>query len=308
MPEPDLTAEQRDYIDAFLRTGHVEEPLSAPWPGQNIIERAHAAHKALRGALVAAVRRRERDVRLPTVPSPTRLHAMTRERVAPMVRGLFPAVEQDTMLAPLQGSVVFLTPENISEVLHAQSFDHSAWDLANLYLGSIDAELLSEQAPDLLGLSQETSCFVTSRYLEGRDKFDDFIVHEAAHVFHNWKREYAGLPFTRTKEWLLPIEFGKRETFAYSCEVYSRIVEQGRTPKQRQALFEEYAGAPHNGAEDVAEHVDILREAVSARNGWKRILRRVEPKKLRSTDVNALEVFDRSTQQLDKATPSGLFE
>jgi hypothetical protein len=87
--------------------------------------------------------------------------------------------------------------------------------------------------PGLLGLSQETTCFVTSRYLEGRDKFDDFIVHEAAHVFHNWKREYAGLSFTRTKEWLLPIEFRKRETFAYSCEVYSRIVEQGGTPKQR---------------------------------------------------------------------------
>jgi len=31
----------------------------------------------------------------------------------------------------------------------------------------------------------------------------DFVVHEAAHVLHNWKRGYAGLPHTRNREWLL---------------------------------------------------------------------------------------------------------
>jgi hypothetical protein len=55
-------------------------------------------------------------------------------------------------------------------------------------------------------------------------QFADFVVHEAAHVFHNCKRFTVGLPETRTKEFLLPIDSHQRETFAYACEVYSRIL------------------------------------------------------------------------------------
>ena len=40
------------------------------------------------------------------------------------------------------------------------------------------------------------------------------MVHEVAHIFHNCKRRNAGLPETRRKEWLLDIEFRKRETLA----------------------------------------------------------------------------------------------
>lgn len=219
---------------------------------------------------------------LPSVPAPEDLYVLTRRRVEPMVQGLFPKGEQAAVLALLERSVVFLTPDNISDVLHGQTFDHSAWTIANLYLHSIEAELLSEDAPELLGLSQETTCFVTARYLDGRGKFDDFLVHEAAHVFHNWKRAYAGLPHTRYNEWLLPIEFQKREPFAYGCEVYARIIEQSRTAKERQALLAEYADHPYAGGEDIDEHLDILREAVSAKNGWKRILRRCTPPKRRN--------------------------
>lgn len=53
MSETALTSEQRDYIDEFLRTGHAEDPLLASWSGQNVFERAKAAHNALRGTLVA---------------------------------------------------------------------------------------------------------------------------------------------------------------------------------------------------------------------------------------------------------------
>jgi hypothetical protein len=69
-------------------------------------------------------------------------------------------------------------------------------------------------------------------------RFEDFVVHEAAHVFHNWKRETLGLPHTRWKE--------QRE----------------RPPADRV---------------DPDEYVDILRETVAARNGWKRILARCAP-------------------------------
>jgi len=40
----------------------------------------------------------------------------------------------------------------------------------------------------------------------------------------------------------------------------------GRT-KVGEALLEEYAERPFAGGEDLDEHLDILREAVAARNG-----------------------------------------
>ena len=89
----------------------------------------------------------------------------------------------------------------------------------------------------------------------------------------------AGYPHTRYKEWLLEIDFHKRETFAYACEVYARILEQARKPAERVAMVEEFAEGPMLSEEhlDPPELVDILREAAGARNGWKRILGRCAP-------------------------------
>jgi hypothetical protein len=96
---------------------------------------------------------------------------------------------------------------------------------------------------------------------------------------HNCKRETIGLPHTRTREWLLEIDFRKRETFAYACEAYSRILELSSSRAQRKALLDEYAVTSLTGDQraDDNEIVDILAEAISARNGWKRILKRCSP-------------------------------
>ena len=71
----------------------------------------------------------------------------------------------------------------------------------------------------------------------------------------------------------------KRETFAYACEVYSRILELGKSPAERRALLSELERERVPGTQrvDPDEYVDILREAVAARNGWKRILARCAP-------------------------------
>lgn len=161
-------------------------------------------------------------------------------------------------------------------MLQSEGFLHQAWTIANLYLGSIDADLLGEQAPRIAGLSQETTCFVSLRYFEEDDPFADFVVHEAAHIFHNCKRATLRLPHMRRREWLLEIAFQKRETFAYACEAYSRIVERKVGSAERAGLVEQYAAGPMPSDESVAaeEVVDILRAAVGARNGWKKILER----------------------------------
>ncbi len=198
-----------------------------------------------------------------------------------MVTGLFPQSEREIVLAMLERSVVFLTPANVISVLRDIPWHGTAWDLANLYLAGLSAELLSEDAPQLLGLSVDTTCYVSTDYFHTESRFEDYVLHEAAHVFHNCKRETLGLSFSRRREWLLEIEYRKRETFAYACEAYSRVLELGRDQKHRQELMAALALEPLPGDVRVEgeEYLDILGEAVAARNGWKRILERCSPKK-----------------------------
>ena len=102
---------------------------------------------------------------------------------------------------------MFLTPDNISAILAEAHWLGTAWDLANLYLLSIGAAPLGDDAPNIVGLSEETTCYVSMEYFADTPRFADFVVHEAAHIFHNCKRHTIGLPHTRTREWVLEIEY-----------------------------------------------------------------------------------------------------
>ena len=270
----DVTSEIRRY----LRTG-ASDLFYEAWPGQNFFERAERGRQDLRGALTAEVFRRTQGASQASVPTDT--VALTRRKVEPMVRGLFPRVEQDVVLALLEKSVIFLTPTSIESLLLDHPIDRPAWDLANLYLGSCGAELMAEDGPRLVGMSEGTTCYVSLEYFIEDDPFADFIVHEAAHIFHNCKRVTAGLKRTRTREWLLNIEYRKRETFAYACEAYSRILERAQNPAERRALASEFGSELQIPDErvDAAELASIVREAAAVRNGWKVILRLCAGKK-----------------------------
>jgi len=265
-------------IERYLRSGDHDAHFR-PWPGDNYVAQAQYGSVALRHALISAVRHRTAHAELPAAPPEQDVVAFTRGKVAPMVRGLFPVHEQESVLDVLGHSVVFLTPATIDAVLEQTPWLSTAWDLANLYLAGVGAELLADDAPTLLGLSEGTTCYLSAEYLGASGRFDDFLVHEAAHIFHNCKRRTIGLRETRRREWLLEIEFAKRETFAYACETYSRIHGLGRGLRARQTLLAEYAQGPMPADVrlDVEEYLDILREAVAARNGWKRILARCAP-------------------------------
>ena len=273
-----MTRATEQSIQRYLRTGEHEDILHA-WAGENTFARAPLGHAALLNALIAAVRTRTAHASVPKVLVDRDVVALTRAKVAPMVRGLFPAHEQAAVLEVLGRAVVFLTPANIDVVLSGMRWLTTAWDVANLYLASVDAPLLSDSAPQILGLSEETTCYVCANYFHEESRFDDFVVHEVAHIFHNCKRETIGLPETRSREWLLEIDFAKRETFAYACEAYSRLLtlESGRAA--RTMLLAELAKAPTFADDrvDIGEYLDILREAVAARNGWKHILKRCAP-------------------------------
>jgi hypothetical protein len=144
---------------------------------------------------------------------------------------------------------------------------------------SLGANVLGEDAPSIVGMSQDRTCYVSPAYFAEDDPFADFIVHEVAHIFHNCKRRTIGLPETRRKEWLLDIEFCKRETFAYSCEAYARVLTRAKNAADRRSLAADYGSVARISAErvDPAEVAEILGEAAAARNGWKVILARCAP-------------------------------
>jgi hypothetical protein len=151
------------------------------------------------------------------------------------------------LLDMLARSLVFLSPNTIETVLNKED-PRTNWDLANMYLLSCGAKLLAHDAPRDVGISVGTTCFVSMDYIRTNHRFADFVVHEAAHVFHNCKRRTLGLQETRRREWLLEIDFDKRETFAYACGAYSRIIELGDSTHARRKFHQELESGPQLGA------------------------------------------------------------
>ena len=270
-----------DEIARYLRTGDTD-PYHEAWSAPSFLERAQLAGADLENALVAEVSRRANGWQPPpALVAIEDLVAFTRGKTEPMVRGLFPRTEHDAVMTLVEKSVVFLTPSNIEEVLREARWPRSAWNLANLYLGAIGADLLADDAPQILGISEETTCYVSPAYFEEDDPFADYLVHEVAHIFHNCKRHKAGLRETRRREWLLDIEFRKRETFAYACEAYACVLRQAKKPAERVALAAELRDSFGTGDARVepGEVAEIVRSAAERRNGWKVILERCAPPK-----------------------------
>ena len=274
---PLLNSQQYEIV-RYLRTGE-SDMLSAAWLGDSFITRGQNSNQALRNALIAEVIKRTPYSEIPEQLVNRNLAASAEDKIAPMVRGLLPFGEQPVVMEMFRRSIVFLAPDNIAAVILKTPFASTAWDLANLYLLSCGAAPLSKDASEIVGLSEETTCYISTAYFRSENRLDDFVVHEAAHVFHNCKRETIGLPRIRGREWLLEIEFRKRELFAYACEAYSYIVALSSTLTSRRAVLAGIGAdwTPPDDRVDVDAFLATLREAIDARNGWKRILERCRP-------------------------------
>lgn len=276
-----MNIQQQAEIDRFLSSGDHDDILFKIWPGNSVIERVINGDAALRSALISAVAHKAGQSAVSECQEYSVQDINVRAKFTPLVQGLFPQIEQAIILDMLERSVVFLTPATINTVIKKAPWLSTAWNLANMYLSSLGIKALTDETPAIVGLSEETSCYVSMKYFGNNNPCEDYVIHEAAHIFHNCKREMIGLPATRRREWLLDIDYAKRETFAYSCEAYSRILELGKTRPERSRLWSEHAEElmPPDDRVDEDEYLDILRDAVSARNGWKRILERCTPPK-----------------------------
>ncbi|MFO7821164.1 MAG: hypothetical protein R6V56_03780 [Lentisphaeria bacterium] len=273
MQAPTVQAE----IKKYLETGD-HDMLFLAWQGTNHFERINRGHEETMTALVEAVKQRTVGAEMPEALQDLDVVELGRRKAEPMVRGLFPKAEQEQVLSLLDDCVVFLTPDNIESVIRDGSSPSSSWSIANLYLSSTGAAPLSKHAPAIVGMSEEQTCYVSPAYFTDDHPYADFVVHEMAHVFHNCKRRTAGLKKTRTKEWLLNINFSKREEFAYACEAYSRILERSKNPTDRRALAEQFKGFDvEDDQVNRNEVVEIVRAACQRRKGWKVILARCAP-------------------------------
>jgi hypothetical protein len=266
----------------YIQTGE-SDILFFAWPGHNVIAKGQAANKALRAALIAEVCSRVSAVTVPSDLIGLDVENFARQKLEPLVRGLFATAEQDTVLSMFEKAIVFLTPDAITAVLNREPWLSTAWDLANLFLGSVDAPLLADEAPNILGLATDSMVYASMQYFNSSNPYEDVIVHEAAHLLHKCRRDVVGLQATRQRKYLLDIFFRQQETFAYCCEAYGRLRELGVTAQERQQRLDELEDRPPPDASvDPDEYVDILREALRARNGWKCILQRCAPPKLTS--------------------------
>ena len=275
-------------VERYLRTGEYDS-FFVGWPGSNLSDIATRASQRLRSALVAETMRRSKGFESVS-RLPVDLYVWNSEKLKPMVDGLFNPSERATVIRLLSDNVVFVTRANLEKILMAERWLSTAWDVANIFLESVKAPTLSGQPCNIVGLSQETRCYVSMDYFDETDPFADFVVHEAAHVFHNSRRVACGLAASARTDYILDIDYHMRETFAYACEAWSRISSAAHCRVDRKALILQHAdrGLPSDDRVNHDEYLDVLFDAARAHNGWQRIAKRCEPRQRASKLFNPL--------------------
>jgi hypothetical protein len=178
---------QKAAIEQYLCTGE-HDALFRAWAGETFTARARQGDLALRAALIALVKSRTGRALVPQELADLDVVSFTRTKVGPMVRGFFPKAEQQPVLDVLARSVVFLTPATIEPVLNRSRFLMTAWNLSNLYLASCGSKLLSDDAPTLVGLSEETTCYVSMAYFKLSGGFSSYTKRRTSFIIAKGKR------------------------------------------------------------------------------------------------------------------------
>ena len=286
----DQSAAIRDEVAHYLTTGEHDANNWREYPGRSAMEKISAQASALRDALIRRVRELQTGCTAPVqAPDDCASRSYLERKLAPMTNGIFAPEDQAVVLKTLVDSITFLTREEVDRVLRTSGWLSTNWDVARIWLDSIGAEPLSPDADGLLGLSENLRCYVSLNYFEDleNDPFADYVVHEAAHLLHNNKRRYLGLIERGRSEWLLDIDFRKRELFAYGCEFWSRISTAATDRRARMALIAELGSRLPNFEDefDPEEMRELLTKAARARNGWRSIARVCKPAPRRARSI-----------------------
>ncbi len=148
-----------DEISRYLTTGE-SEILETSAPGKGVVEKLKNQHELLMSALVKEVKKRSKGYQQTSLPSGFDTVRFSQNKLFPMVKGLFPAKEQNIVMATLEKCCVFLTSDRIRQIIRDQRYLSTAWQIANIYLNNLGAETLSEDY-SILGLSEESTFYVS---------------------------------------------------------------------------------------------------------------------------------------------------
>jgi hypothetical protein len=280
-----------EAIEHYLRTGK-HDPRGAPWPG-NIIERSRRAHHELMQALVREVMRRAKTRPAPDLAQAFDSVAFTRAKVEPMVSGLFPRGERQAVLALLERAGVFLTLPTSNWCCSASAGSVRPGTSRPCTWGASGRSRWARMPPPSLGSVRRrpasSPCSISRRAIPSPTSSSTrWRTSSTTASATPW-----GFRSRASGSGLLDIDYRRRETFAYACEAYARIVGRARGLAGRAALAREYGcdGCISEARVDPARVADILYEAALRRNGWKVILARCAPATLSAARARRAEVM-----------------
>lgn len=248
-----------EVIERFLATGR----LARSWPDWEgtPAARRKAAETRVRHILGRIVRWRAQKAPIDVGTPPPNAEAVVRERARPMVEGLFSAVEAPAVLECLPACVVVLTPASYPELIRSLP-PRTAWDLANLLLDAMGAPPLSDDTPELDGMSHDTSGYVLPSAFAPAEA-SDVLVHEIAHLLHSLPRKRAGVAPPDAP--LLSVKPTQRETFAWACEAWSLL---SRRPDPVNAVERWCTGEPPADVRVNREQLTTALRSAAAGAGW----------------------------------------
>ena len=266
----DLTDQPRsDAVERFLATGE-HDPGFGSWPGARA-ERRAAGTAALAGVLLRVVNWRARHAPLPPTPAPADPVGPVRQRIAPMLRGLFGANKADLLIERLPQRVEVLTVRSLT--LRGPALPlYSQWSLANLLLDDMGSPPLADDTPQLDGLCADRRAWVLPRAFAPSPPYTDVIVHEVAHLLHTLSPR--DLDMGASPGPLLRVRARDRETFAYAAEVWACIARESVDPAARRASIERFEQriAAADARVDRNRLLAVLAAATQARDdGWRAI-------------------------------------
>ena len=275
MPQPTIAGE----IERYLRTGDADIDARA-WPG-DFFERAEApGRRPSRRARPRGASARERALaRAGARERRRRPHA--RQSRADGARPLPARRAGRRARDPREVGRLRHERQHRAASSSTHGWDRSAWDLANLYLLSVGAELLGEEAARIVGHERGDDLLRLAGLLRrGRSVRRLHRPRGRAHLPQLQAAQTIGLRETRHEgvaaRHRVP-EARDVRVLVRGVRAHARACEDARRSGARSRSSTARSARISDERVDPAEVASIVAEAATARNGWKVILARCAP-------------------------------
>lgn len=199
---------------------------------------------------------------------------MVRQQIHPMIHGLVQPNWQEIALRELGDRVFVLNHAGAKAALEAEIFTswlNSAHDVLWLYFddyGLKPDKVARKREKGIEGQACEYAVVRLSS-LKDEDPYKNVIVHEAAHLLHYLKPGHFQLPVRRNQERFVDVDFFHRELFAFACEAYSRVCQNGDRKSRHLSASQMFDKATSFPEESIQEITNLVLATSRSGKGWK---------------------------------------